>query len=89
MADCYKVYYEILNHINLYEKRHMYVSAHSDAETRARDFVKSTYNCDPHITAVYTKKEYDEARWLEFHLQRARTKEPINSKTLLPFVKNF
>ncbi|MDP3698660.1 MAG: hypothetical protein Q8R47_03665 [Nanoarchaeota archaeon] len=88
----YKAYYEILNsRNNSYEEHHMYLGAHShsDAETRVRDFIKSLYHYEPRIIAIYTTEEENEARWLEFHLQRARTKEPITSKTPSPITKNF
>ncbi|MEK6939688.1 MAG: hypothetical protein AABX31_03080 [Nanoarchaeota archaeon] len=83
----YKVYYEILNpRNNSLEENHMYLGAgsHSEVERRVKDMVKSIYNCEPRITAVYTPEEEYKARWQEFHLERARTKEPITSETPTP-----
>ena len=84
----YKVYYEILNsRNNSFEENNMYLgaSSHSEVERRVKDMVKSMYNCEPRITAVYTHEEEYKARWYEFHWERARTKEPITSETLLPY----
>ncbi len=80
----YKAYYEILNsRNNSYEEHHMYLGAHShsDAETRVRNLVKSLYHYEPHIIAIYTTEEEQEARDLEFHLERARTRKPITCRT--------